>query len=164
MTAFADREHGLKTTLRAIERLQETFGEAVLDRVTFRGEETVIVDPARIAEIGRFLKEDPELDFSVLIDVTAIHWPDREHPFEVAYLLRSMKNNAVIRLKVRLRASEAVPTLTAVWATADWHEREEWDKVGVVFKGHPNLKRILMPADWEGHPLLKDYPMEGIGA
>ncbi len=164
MAPFADRDHGSRTTLQAIELLREEFPGAVLDRVTFRDEETVVVDPARLPEIGGFLKQDPGLDFSVLTDITAIHWPGREHPFEVAYLLRSMKNNALIRLKVRLRASETVPSLTKVWATADWLEREEWDKVGVVFKGHPNLKRILMPDDWEGHPLLKDYPMEGIGA
>jgi NADH-quinone oxidoreductase subunit C len=161
---FADREHGLTTTRRTVELLREKFAEAVLDQVTFRDEETVVVDPARLREICLFLKDESGLGFSVLTDITAIHWPEREFPFEVAYLLRSMEENALIRLKVRLRASETVPSLTKVWATADWHEREEWDKVGVVFKGHPNLKRILMPEDWEGHPLRKDYPVEGIGA
>jgi NADH-quinone oxidoreductase subunit C len=161
---FADKEHGLKTTRRAVELLRERFGEAVTGHIAFRDEETVIVDPARLVEICGFLEKEPELDFSVLTDITAIHWPEREHAFEVAYLLRSMKHNALLRLKVRLRPSETVPSVTTVWATADWHEREEWDKVGVVFQGHPNLKRILMPDDWEGHPLLKDYPMEGIGA
>ncbi len=161
---LAGTAHGRQSSLKAAQRLRERFPEAVRDHVSFRGEETVYVDPARVAEICCFLKDDPELSYEVLTDITAMHWLERDYDYEVAYLLSSMKNNSLLRLKVRLSGCKQVPTVTGVWATADWHEREEWDKVGVEFTGHPNLKRILMPDDWEGHPLRKDYPMEGIGA
>ena len=158
---------GHETTLRAVEKLRELFGAAVYDHVSFRDEETLYVDPARLVEICRWLKSEAALAFDYLVDVTAIHWLDREYEYEVAYLMCSLKNNSLLRLKVRAGGStgvDSIASLTGVWATADWQEREEWDKVGVVFSGHPNLKRILMPEDWEGHPLRKDYPVEGIGA
>ncbi|MGE5663915.1 MAG: NADH-quinone oxidoreductase subunit C, partial [Deltaproteobacteria bacterium] len=113
---------------------------------------------ARLVEISRWLKESPEFAYIYLVDITATHWLERDYEYEVAYLLCSLKNNSLLRLKVRpAGGGGSVPTVTEVWRTADWQEREEWDKVGVVFTGHPNLKRILMPEDWEGHPLRKDY-------
>ena len=160
-------EQGHRTSLRAVEALRAKFGEALRDHLSFRDEETVHVDPARLFDICRFLKDEPDLAYIYLVDITAIHWLEREYEYEVAYLLCSLRDNSLLRLKVRAGGSTgvtAVPTVTGVWATADWHEREEWDKVGVLFAGHPNLKRILMPEDWEGHPLRKDYPVEGIGA
>ena len=159
-----DMGHGKDVSRATVEALRARFGEAVTDHVSFRDEETVYVEPARLAEIARFLKDHPEFAYIYLTDITAIHWLDREFEYEVAYLLCSLKHNALLRLKVRLRGTDRVSTVSGVWATADWLEREEWDKVGVVFEGHPNLKRILLPEDWEGHPLRKDYPMEGIGA
>jgi len=158
---------GRETTLRAVEKLREVFGDSVKEQTSFRDEETLHVEPARLLEICRFLKTEGAFAFDYLVDITAIHWLDKEYEYEVAYLVCSLKNNALLRLKVRAGGStgiDSVPSLTGVWATADWQEREEWDKVGVVFSGHPNLKRILMPEDWEGHPLRKDYPVEGIGA
>ncbi|HKY34120.1 MAG TPA: NADH-quinone oxidoreductase subunit C [Candidatus Polarisedimenticolia bacterium] len=164
---MATVEQGRETAARAAAWMEERFPGAVLERVEFRGELTLVLDAAALVPVARWLKEDPGLRFDVLTDVTAIHWPGRPHLFEVAYLLCSLSNNAVLRLKVRTGAGGSparVPTVSGVWATADWHEREEWDKVGVVFEGHPNLKRILLPEDWEGHPLRKEYPVEGIGA
>ena len=158
---------GHETSLRAIEMLRGRFGDAILEHGSFRDEETLLVDPVRLVEICRYLKETPGLTYRYLVDVTASHWMERPYEYEVAYLLCSLENNSLLRLKVRAGGASGpatVPTVTGVWATADWHEREEWDLVGVVFSGHPNLKRILMPEDWEGHPLRKDYPMEGIGA
>jgi NADH-quinone oxidoreductase subunit C len=160
-----DVEHGRRTALSAVEALRAAFGGAIHDHVSFRGEETVHVDPARLVEIGRWLRESPELAYVFLTDITAIHWLERDTQYEVAYLLYSFRHNSRLRLKVRpADGGDRVPTVTGVWRAADWLEREEWDKVGVVFEGHPNLKRILLPEDWEGHPLRKDYPMEGIGA
>ncbi len=162
-----DPAHGREVSRRAAEAVAARFGDKVRERITFRGEETLVVDPAAIVEIATFLRDEPELDFDVLTDVMAAHFLERDHEYEVSYLVSSYPNNAQIRLKVRLGGSAGpagVPTLIGVWPTADWQEREEWDKVGVVFDGHPNLTRILMPEDWEGHPLRKDYPMEGIGA
>ena len=164
-----DAAKGRSVAQAAAAAVKATFAEAVRDHGTFREEETLLVDPARLPDICRFLKESAEFAFIYLVDITASHWMDRDHEYEVAYLLCSLRNNALIRLKVRVGGPDpalprGVPTVTGVWGAADWMEREEWDKVGVVFDGHPNLKRILMPEDWEGHPLRRDYPMEGIGA
>ena len=164
-----DVAHGRAASLQAIWTVRQSFPEAVLDHVTFRDEETIRVDPARLVDICRTLKADPGLAYVVLTDITATHFLEREYDYEVAYLLYSLKNNSLLRLKLRLSGGAAgeparAPSVTGVWSTADWLEREEWDKVGVVFEGHPNLKRILMPEDWEGHPLRRDYPVEGIGA
>jgi NADH-quinone oxidoreductase subunit C len=166
-TPLSTVEHGRATTQRAVQKVREAFPEAVVDHVIFRDEETLVVDPARLLAVCRMLRDDPETLFVMLTDITAIHWPDRPWEYEVAWLLSSLRHNAVLRLKVRCGGEAGparVPSLIAVWPAADYQEREEWDKLGVVFDGHPNLKRILMPEDWEGHPLRKEYPMEGIGA
>jgi len=162
-----DAAHGIETTRRAIESVKAQFGSAVKDHISFRGEETLVVDPAAIVAICRLLRDTPELDYDVLTDVMAAHFLERDREYEVSYIVSSYPNNAQLRLKVRIgggTGAATVPTLVDVWPTADWQEREEWDKVGVVFEGHPNLTRILMPEEWEGHPLRKDYPVEGIGA
>jgi NADH-quinone oxidoreductase subunit C len=166
-TPLATVEHGLEAARRAVELVGSSFPGAVLEHVTFRGEETIVVPGDRLVEIGRLLKTHPGTAFLMLTDITAIHWPERPYEYEVAYLLSSLRHNALLRLKVRCGGEAGparVPTVTGVWATADYQEREEWDKLGVVFEGHPNLKRILLPEDWQGHPLRKEYPMEGIGA
>ena len=159
--------HGREKTRRAVEAVREKFGDAIRDHVEFRDEETLRVNADRLVEICRFLKDDSRFGYSMLTDIMAAHWLERDFEFEVSYLLYSMRNNSRLRLKVRAGGElgpAGIPTVTGVWATADWHEREEWDKVGIVFEGHPKLERILLPEDWEGHPLRKDYPMEGIGA
>ena len=158
-------DQGARTSARAVAALTAEFGAAILNHKTFRGEETLLVDPARLVAICDWLKKSADFRFIYLVDITASHWLERDYDYEVAYLLCSLEHNALLRLKVRpASGSDRAPTVTGVWATADWLEREEWDKVGVVFEGHPNLKRILMPEDWEGHPLRRDYPVEGIGA
>jgi len=90
-----------------------------------------------------------------------MHHPDRPKPFEVIYNLFSVRKGHWITLHVQAADAEEVPTVTAVWKTADWHEREAWDMFGIRFRGHPDMTRILLPDDWEGHPLRKDYPLEG---
>ncbi len=145
---------------KAVEALRGKFGEAIQDVVVFRDQTTAHVDKNRIVDALRFLKETPELDFNFLSTLTAIDdWPD-EPRFAVLYQLYSMRYGAYLRLKARVAGDEPVlPTATVVHRNAEWHERELYDMFGITFTGHPDLRRILMPADWSGHPLRKDYPL-----
>ena len=145
---------------REVEKVREKFGEALRDVVYFRGEETLVVDPGKIVEICRFLKEDPETDFNLLLDITGIHYLEREYSYEVVYLLLSLTRRKRLRLRVRLGEEGEIDTVVPVWGTANWHEREAFDLVGIRFRGHPDLRRILMPEDYQGHPLRKDFPLE----
>ena len=116
----------------------------------------------RLVAACEFLKADPELDFNFLSDITPVDRYPVEPRFEVNYHLVSINRRERLRLKVKVTSKDpTVPTVTGIWPTANWHEREAWDLMGVKFEGHPNLKRILLPDDWEGHPHRKDYPVEG---
>ena len=106
------------------------------------------------------LHETPSLFFNVLAEVTAADYFPRDPRFEVVYHLLSVPNRHRLRLKVRASSSLAVPTVQNIWPSAGWLEREVWDMFGIVFDGHPDLRRLLMPEDWEGHPLRKDYPVQ----
>jgi NADH-quinone oxidoreductase subunit C len=145
-------------------RLRERFPE--LDGATvsgFRGEVTVAIPRERIVEVCAWLKEDRSTRFALLSDLSGTDYPDRADRLCVDYHLYSFHLNARLRLKVRVSAEDPhVPTVTGVWPTADWHEREVYDMFGVRFDGHPNLIRILMPEDWEGYPQRKDYPLGGV--
>jgi len=122
----------------------------------------VVLPRNRLLSACEFLKNDPELKFDFLSDITPVDRFPIEPRFEVNYHLVSLSRRERLRLKVRVTTKDpAVPTVTGVWPTANWHEREAWDLMGVRFEGHPNLTRILMPDDWEGHPHRKDYPVEG---
>jgi len=149
---------------KAAAALKARFGEAVVETVVFRGEVTVVILPERIVEAAQFLKLDPDQAFEMLIDLTGIHFSDRDWEYEVLYHLYSFRSNARLRLKIRLAETNHAPTVTGVWSGADWQEREAFDLVGIVFDGHPDLRRILMPEDFEFHPLRKDFPLEGHGA
>jgi NADH-quinone oxidoreductase subunit C len=119
---------------------------------------TVLVAREEILDVCRWLRDNPQLDMSFLESVTAIDWPDR---FEVVYLLSSIKHRQGVTLKVPLPKDDArIPSVVGVWQGADWHEREAYDLFGITFDGHPNLRRIMMSADWKGHPLRKDYVYE----
>jgi NADH-quinone oxidoreductase subunit C len=145
---------------REAEKIREKLPDAILDVVYFRGEDTLRVAPNRIVEVCRLLKEDPELDFAMLLDITGIHYLEREYSYEVVYHLLSLSRRRRLRLKVRLGEEGEIDTVVPVWSTADWHEREAFDLVGIRFRGHPDLRRILMPEDFQGHPLRKDFPLE----
>jgi NADH-quinone oxidoreductase subunit C len=106
------------------------------------------------------LAETPSLRFNVLVEVTAADYLPRTPRYEVVYHLLSVPNRLRLRLKVRVGADETVPTVQSVWPGAGWPEREVWDMFGIVFDGHPDLRRLLMPEDWEGHPARKDYPVQ----
>jgi NADH-quinone oxidoreductase subunit C len=127
-----------------------------------RDEMTIYVDRANIREACVLLKDHPDCAFNFLCDVTCVDWYPAEPRFEVVYHLLSIPKKERVRLKVRLNSSSpAVESLTSVWPGANYFEREVFDLFGVRFTGHPYLRRILMPEDWEGHPLRKDYPVEG---
>ena len=127
-----------------------------------RNELTVWVDRTNLREACRMLKSDPQLQYNALSDITGVDWYPNEPRFEVVYQLFSIPNKKYLRLKVRLSGSDAsVDSLVPIWPGANFFEREVFDLFGVRFDGHPNLIRIMMPDDWEGHPLRKDYPVEG---
>jgi NADH-quinone oxidoreductase subunit C len=126
---------------------------------------TIYVPADRLVETCRALRDIPSLGFNVLIEVTAADYLPHEPRFEVVYHLLSIPNRARLRLKVRVATAEAaapgvVPSVQGVWPAAGWPEREVYDMFGIVFTGHPDLRRILMPEDWEGHPARKDYPVQ----
>jgi len=143
-----------------VEKLREQIDGAVVEATEFLGQLSIRIERGRIVEVCEFLKRDPEMPFNYLSDLTCVHYPDqREAPFEVVYSLYSIPNNERVRLKVATNG-EGVDSVTGVWPSADWPEREVYDLFGVKFRGHPDLRRILLPPDWEGHPLRKDYPLE----
>jgi NADH-quinone oxidoreductase subunit C len=121
--------------------------------------DTLIVEAARIVETCRSFKER---GFERLATVTAVDWHPAEPRFEVVYHLHSIANNKRLRLKCGLSSTAAeIDSVVPVWRSANWYEREVFDLFGIVFKGHPDLRRIMMPEDWDGHPLRKDYPIHG---
>ena len=145
-----------------VRKLKAQFGEAIGEALEFIRQLSVTVDGARIVEICDFLKRDEEVSFNYLSDLTCVHYPDRrDAPFEIVYNLFSISSNERVRLKVR--TSEAVESVTSVWPAANWLEREVFDLFGIRFSNHPDLRRLLLPPDWEGYPLRKDFPLEFVG-
>ena len=133
---------------------------AILETVEAFGETTWVVDPARIVELCAHLKSAEK--FVRLSGLTCVDRHPTEPRFEVIYHLHSLERNQRVRLKCRVSGKNPeLPSVCSVWRAANWHEREVWDLFGVKFIGHPNMTRILMPLDWEGHPLRKDYPVHG---
>jgi NADH-quinone oxidoreductase subunit C len=133
---------------------------AILEAAETLGETTLIADPAQIVDLCRFLKKDEK--FIRLSSITAVDWFPAEPRFEVVYLLHSIERNLRLRVKCRLSgASPEIDSATPVWYGANWYEREVFDMFGIGFRNHPNLVRILMPTDWDGFPLRKDYPVHG---
>ena len=143
--------------------LQTRLPEAVEQISYWVGDWTVIVPPTSLLDVARFLKESDEGSFDYCSDVTASDWPPREKRFDVIYCLYSTRRRHRVRIKVRAGEDEPVPSVTELWPAANWLERELWDMFGVAITGHPDLRRILMPENWQGHPQRKDYPLEGPG-
>ena len=121
---------------------------------------TIYVPADRLVETCYALRDTPELGFDFLAEITAVDYLPRQPRFEVVYHLVSTRNALRLRLKVRLPDGGTIPTVRLVWPAAGWPEREAWDMFGIVFEGHPDLRRLLMPDDWEGHPQRKDYPVQ----
>jgi NADH-quinone oxidoreductase subunit C len=145
---------------------RERFADSILEVVEHRGEMTLVVTPEALIGLCQALRDAPGLRYDFLADIAAVDWLAREPRYDVVYHLLSLQTRAVVRLKVRAggEASDEpeLPTVTGVWSAADWFEREIYDLFGIRFSGHPDLTRILMPSDWVGHPLRKDYPLTGI--
>jgi NADH-quinone oxidoreductase subunit C len=148
----------------AVLLIRESFPDAILDIVRFRDETTIHVRPELLREICQALRTHERVGLNVLSDVTAVDMLRlRQSPrFDVVVLLYSLKNRVRLRLKAGIDDGQSVPSLVPLWNGANWLEREVFDMFGIVFDGHPNLKRILLPDDWdEGFPLRKDYPLRG---
>jgi NADH-quinone oxidoreductase subunit C len=142
-----------------LEKLKERFAESILEVGEFKDELTIIVRKEDIVPVCQFLRDDPELSYSFLSDICGVDYLERKPRFDVIYNLYSIEKNHRVRLKVQVDEGEIVPSVTSVWSGANWFEREVFDMFGIKFDGHPNLRRILMPEDWEGHPLRKDFPL-----
>lgn len=146
---------------RVLELLQQRLPEAIIETGSYVGDEMALVDKAHLLETLTLLRDDPELDFSMLTDLTVVDWLGQSPRFEVVYHLYSIQHKHRVRLKVGVDEQEGeceVPTATGLWHSAAWSEREAWDLYGVRFTGHPDLRRILMYEEFVGHPLRKDYP------
>jgi NADH-quinone oxidoreductase subunit C len=144
-----------------IDRIRQQFGDAITEAVATLGQQVIRVKKESFIELCRFLHDDEEALFDMCTDVTAVHWPARSgEEFEVVILLYSVPKNRRLRVKVSLADGAACPSVTPIWAGANWTEREVFDMFGIRFEGHPDLRRILLPSDWPGHPLRKEYPIE----
>jgi len=145
-----------------VHKLREWDARAVAEVIEFRGETTVVVPREHLLRAAEYLSSEPSLRFSFLSDITTLDRFPLEPRFELNYHLLSLDRRERLRLKVCLGGNDpVVRTVIPVWPTANWHERENFDLFGIRFEGHPDLRRILMPDDWEGFPLRKDYPVEG---
>ncbi len=144
-----------------IDRIKSEHGDMVVDSHNFRGDQTVTVRKECGIGFFKFLMDDPELSLDFLMDVTAVDYlKKKDLRFEVVYHFYSTKHNHRLRVKIPVDEKDCiVETVTSLWKTADWYEREIWDLYGIKFRGHPNLRRILLYEEFKGHPLRKDYPV-----
>ncbi|NIM51657.1 MAG: NADH-quinone oxidoreductase subunit C [Gemmatimonadales bacterium] len=148
----------------SVESLRRAFGSAIGRATVSCGQTIVYVDGESLRDVLQWLKESPEEDYNYLVDVTAVEYRDVERPLEVVYQLRSLKRGAELRVKVELPKDQdlEVDSVAPLWRAADWLEREVYDMFGIAFRGHPDLRRILMWDTYaEGHPLRKDFPLRG---
>ena len=149
----------------ALHSLGELIGaaqaDAVLGHEVYVGELTVLATPNGLKDLVKHLRDSPSCQFTTLVDITALDFPDREKRFEVVYHFLSMPQNQRIRVKIQLREDETAPSLIDLYPTANWFERETFDMFGIVFTGHPDLRRILTDYGFRGYPLRKDFPTTG---
>jgi NADH-quinone oxidoreductase subunit C len=138
-----------------VRHLKERFGSGIREASTYLGQSYMLVDRSVVYDVLQELHDEQE--FNYLVDCTAVHYPQRPQPFEVVWILYSFARNDRVRVKTALAEGEAAPTATSLWSTANWLEREVFDMFGIRFEGHPDLRRILLPEDWKGYPLRKDY-------
>jgi len=144
-----------------LENLKAKFGTDILESADALGENSIVIPRDKAQEIFRILHDDAEFSFEFLMDVTGVDWPERHPRFDVVYQLKSLSKNERLRVKVHVEADDAwVPSAYPVWKSADWLERECFDMFGVEFRGHPDLRRILLYDAFSGHPLRKDYPFQ----
>jgi NADH-quinone oxidoreductase subunit C len=147
----------------SVEAIAEAVARRYPDVVIARDEATVVVDRDALLDALAWFRDEPDLRMDFLSSIGATHWPDRDPAFWVDYELRSMPLRQRLRVKVGVTEDDpSVPSATALFPTANWHERETFDFYGLTFEGHPDLTRILLPADWEGYPLRKDEALGGV--
>jgi NADH-quinone oxidoreductase subunit C len=137
-----------------VQQYRQQYGSG-LEALTYLGQNYLIVDRSLIPDILRLLRDEEQFDYCV--DVTAAHYPKREKQFDVIWILYSFTRNERIRVKTQIADGAPIPSCVSIWPTANWLEREVYDMFGIQFEGHPDLKRILLPDGWKGHPLRKDY-------
>ena len=149
-----------------IEALKQRFGEAILQTHSQFGDDTAVVDPERWFDVARFLRTDPRCAMNMFVDITAVDYPERDPRYEVVLHLRSLELGHRVRVKACIGDPFAetveIDSVTPIWSGANWFEREVYDMFGVVFRGHPDLRRILMYPEFKGYPLRKDYPANKI--
>jgi NADH-quinone oxidoreductase subunit C len=149
-----------------VELLKQQFPSAIVETHAQRGDETVVLDALQWKTVAKFLRDDPSAAMDMLIDLTCVDFPDRDPRFEVVVHLYSLSKGHRLRLKARVGNEDGdnaeIDTVSDLWASANWAEREAWDMFGVRFRGHPDLRRILMYPEFEGYPLRKDYPANKI--
>jgi len=155
-------ENDKQNTNVVVERLRRWSPNAISEVIEFRGETTLVVARNVLRDVAERCRSDKDLQFNLMTDATSVDRYPLEPRFEVNYHLVSIPRSDRLRLQVRLSASDpVVDSLVSVWPGANWLEREIFDLMGIRFEGHPDLRRILMPDDWEGYPLRRDYPVEG---
>ena len=138
-----------------VARLKSRFGSGIQEASTYLGQNYVIVDRSIVFKVLQALRDEEQFNYNV--DVTAVHYPQREKQFDVLWILYSFARNERMRVKTRIADGESAPSVVSLWETANWLERECYDMFGIQFEGHPDLRRILLPDEWKGHPLRKDY-------
>jgi len=143
----------------AIEWIRKNQPDALVSSGEYGGQHWVQIERRALDRVCRELKENAETSYDLLLDVTATHWPDEEEPMEMVYHLYSLERNDRLRIKVRCGDEGPVPSLAGIWRSASWNERETYDMFGILFDGHPDLRRILMPDDYTDFPLRKEFPL-----
>ena len=148
-----------------LQRIQQTFSVGITGLTEWRGDVAVTVSRDKLRDVAQFLRNDPGMDFDYIVHVSSVDWPDDEERFEVVWEFYSIRKRHRMRLKTRVPESDCVvDSLTDLWKGADFMEREVFDMMGIRFRNHPDLRRILMPDDYaEGYPLRKDFPLRGKG-
>jgi len=146
-----------------VSALQSTLPGALVQVSYWVGDWTIIVEPERLLEVLAFLKSDELAQFDYCSDVTATDWPPREKRFDLIYCLYSTRLRHRLRVKTRIGETDSIESATGIWPAVNWLEREVFDQYGINFSNHPDLRRILMPDEWQGYPQRKDYPLEGPG-
>ncbi len=145
---------------KTLKKIQEQFGDHVIEMHNQLGQDTVVVSKSVIFELARFLRDDPELKYNCLMDLTAVDHYTRKPRFEVVYHFLSLEHNTRVRVKVPVGEPDPeVESVTPLWKIANWLERETFDMFGIKFKNHPDLRRLLLYPEFQGHPLRKDYPV-----
>ncbi len=159
-----EEKNQIPEPFREIEnKLSKKFPGSIEESKYAFNEFTIKIKVDSLIPVIQFLKEEKNLEFDYLTDITAVDYKDREKRFDLVYHLYSLKYSHRLRIKISIGIEEKAPSLTKLWNSANWLEREVYDMFGILFEGHPDLRRILLSEDWEGHPLLKEYPLSGAG-